>query len=1283
MPEFNVVPSEVSEQQEITPRKWNRSNWFSAGIDNFLQPPGQNQDKFLKLNNVLSPMTDTLKRRWGQSAFNPKLDAGANANDDQGGVQTAIKATNLYLYEDQTANKRTPIMCAGDGTGVLSSTNNVIYFDNTGTAQSIFTPSLTATAARMAYSRSYAYFTDGVAADETAWNINSGKSKWGITAPTNAISIAVSASANSSWTANTVFATMPLIVDTNNNIQFLTSINATGTNASLTLGSSGSGSPSWNQTPGNTTSDGSQTWTNKGPIALRVPSKFYSEGHFGFGTVANPAIVYDPVSNALYFNNQGGGGTSSSATTIGFTPGIGAITVDGTVRWEYLGSASSSSNQYTGGWKPSSFYPKYGGTNQFFNTAIVENTTIAQAYNTATNTFNQTLYLQSANTSANSSASFGTLSWATTTGAFTDDGNLRWVNLGSKTFVNGQTSTGWAIGSTSFSATLDTHGNMQVCITGGTSGGGTPAWPASYVVPTGYGVQTADGGTVVWSAVGPPIAWAALTQWFLPTSGYVPPASTTQYGGATIADTNSVLQAVVVTGKSQTPGPVAWQPVGSTTTDNTITWYGVVAIAPGSSAGNITLNVGRRYYAVFQNATKQNFSDLNTISGITGPVSNSSIYLFTIPVSSDTQVSNVVILGTADGGDPTTLYYVGTVANGVTTFSDNTPEISMLAGNIYQQIDSFGNEIGVVGNQPPPNGSFPTLHKGRVFLTIGQFLYYSKSLAEVTTSSGIIAGRYEEDWPLDNSLDCSPGAENIKGLLSDGYTLYIGTERHIKRLLGSSAADFGQPDTLFTETGILNQNTWQIVYREGAPIGSMWITPDFRVLYSDFNTYDNAGMKIQQTLNSINQNAAQASWAQFVGYGPYNYYALAIPTGSNTVPDTLCMFDLHSREWVTFQFNTPLYGGMFYVNLFGVPRWIVIDTNGIIKLVDTTQTNDLAVQSTNPNLLALDQTSTTSFPTNVNQFDLGTITPVQPNEIALVGCLTNGVFSMSNTGPTWTELFASVFTDIQTTTFTGVTPIHAIALPPSPPATGIGIYTSLFSSGGGLTQIAGQQASTAAASPNTSRTVNLPNPVSTSSGHCILAYYRDGLAQGTTPPTVTDNQGNTYVSIGGASLGIANFAFWIFMCQNPKVGTQNITFTISPQFGNGTVVAGEFQGIVSAAQTTTAPIVSTIQTVWLDLGDSSVRKVLNEIGYTTSDAAMLTTVEGATNSSQFNAPDTVITNVPITKNFYNDLKVMLAGYPTIDKYYRFTFTSTSGVNSLVTDNILAALSIENIPFNRI
>src|SRR4029077_16866070 len=243
----------------------------------------------------------------------------------------------------------------------------------------------------------------------------------------------------------------------------------------------------------------------------------------------------------------------------------------------------------------------------------------------------------------------------------------------------------------------------------------------------------------------------------------------------------------------------------------------------------------------------------------------------------------VLILATADGNDETTLFLIGTVPNGTSTFSDTMPDAisptfttgaTLLTQPVYQETDSVGQLHGVANNNPPPTADFPVKHKGRLYMALGHNIYFSKSLDDTTTSSGIITGKWEEAWPATNAIDLSEFSETVRALMSDGETLWIATERNIRRLIGDGPLNFQKPEIQFNETGVLNPEVWKVVFYEGQPVGTMWMTPDLRVMSSDFNTYQDVGTPIQDVLNSVNPAALNAAHAVFYSKQAFDLYIL-------------------------------------------------------------------------------------------------------------------------------------------------------------------------------------------------------------------------------------------------------------------------------------------------------------------------------------------------------------------------------------------------------------------------
>lgn len=375
------------------------------------------------------------------------------------------------------------------------------------------------------------------------------------------------------------------------------------------------------------------------------------------------------------------------------------------------------------------------------------------------------------------------------------------------------------------------------------------------------------------------------------------------------------------------------------------------------NSGLVTLVSGRIYTLAYYNKQTNTFSDLAPFSLSTGPITNGLINLNSLPVHPDPQVTNKKVLSTADGQDTSTLYEVGDILNSVTTFADNIPEAILLLNNQWQASLSDGSDVGLADNAPPPGGAmFPTLHRGRMYVLVGSDLFFSKNDAELLTPTGIVAGNFEEAWPGLNFFPVTNSGEIARGLLSDGTVLYVGTDSRIIRLFGDGPDTFLQPHMLFDNVGILNQDVWQLIFIQGNPVGAMWLTPDNRVVGSDFNTYQDIGTPIQNILDNINSAALNSAWASYVGISIFNLYVLAVPTGSNTQPDTLLVFDLKGKQWFQWTTTDKLVGGFWWVAVGGKPQFIVQAASGKLYVFDPTSFQD-RVGDTPVNFPALIRTS--------------------------------------------------------------------------------------------------------------------------------------------------------------------------------------------------------------------------------------------------------------------------------------------------------------------------------------
>jgi hypothetical protein len=289
--------------------------------------------------------------------------------------------------------------------------------------------------------------------------------------------------------------------------------------------------------------------------------------------------------------------------------------------------------------------------------------------------------------------------------------------------------------------------------------------------------------------------------------------------------------------------------------------------------------------------------------------------------------------------------YSFAIPNGVTYVVDDTTDPLLVLNQPLLFTDTSGNEFGVTLNSPPPAGNLLIKHQGRLWMAgvpgATHSVFFSKSVVELTLPNGFIAGKYEESWPGSNYFDVSDGAESVSGFLSDGTTLYIGTQNHIRRLLGNSPTTFQEPQIVHPEVGLINQEVWQLTFMQGAPSGSIWMTPDFRVIQSDFNTYVDIGTPVQDILNNLQSTAPLLAHASFVADGEYELYILAVPYRQSTYCDTQLVFDLRTRQWFTWQPAGGSLSLLYNITQTAIPQWLFINGAGnAINIFSSLATTD-------------------------------------------------------------------------------------------------------------------------------------------------------------------------------------------------------------------------------------------------------------------------------------------------------------------------------------------------------
>jgi hypothetical protein len=814
----------------------------------------------IELSNEL-----TLIRRFGCSEFSsvtyPQApDAAFSFELDDGSIQVLID-TPSFVYLDNQNGTKTTIFTKGSGAGqgyFVASGNTVYYGDGVDTLK--YTPGN----------------PNGL-----VWN-------WAITAPSAppAITTISSGSAAVAWAASKWYSTMGCIIDANSNVQILVSVNADGTNPSSPYGLAGNGQPAWNQTPGDTTSDGSITWTNFGQIEEWQPSHNYAPG----------APIYDPDTNAIYIQSRNST-FPSGAVKPNFipTPAVGSNagvrtweTSPGTAKWMCLGVVGSPTTSMIGLWLPSTafnelYQPATGtvpgvGYDGFFNSAVVEPTLTMPPSS-------QPQFLQACDpTGGTTDSSYTSPNWQTSAGQTTQDGQCSWMCLGSDTWAATTDYTQWAGSGSVFSALQDTNGNLQICVQAGrsgstqpSSGGGQNNYWGTY-----YGAQTQD-GTVVWVCVGPATSWpGASVSCYLPAVGFSPPQSSNPFGGAEVIGSNFV-QNVISTGISQTPGPPSWSTtIGSTTTDSGVTWSCVSAY----SANSLAWTAGYTY--AFSFASRLASDSYNTTAppgwaaalgtptgALTGGISTASpifvisganpgaVNVLTGLGSTDPQVDTIIIWRSPDeasGADD--MLFLTEIPNPVPvngaaqpwTFNDFLPDV---ATSVYPGLNALLPAPIDDSNDPPPPGFRPLcnkLHFSRIFGAVGNTVYF-------TGGPDVLTGNPNECF---NPVDEFPFESTVIACIHTPSGLICPTTTDFECIYGGPSTASFYDTTMLPGVGMLSYNAWDIyggelyfvsadsqfwslnpatqLARLGFPIGNLLATFDAASCYVTVHEYgtDNA-----------------------------------------------------------------------------------------------------------------------------------------------------------------------------------------------------------------------------------------------------------------------------------------------------------------------------------------------------------------------------------------------------------------------------------------------------------
>ena len=397
-------------------------------------------------------------------------------------------------------------------------------------------------------------------------------------------------------------------------------------------GTTGAAYPKFTGVFGSAIWDGTVKWFDEGAPGTWLSAHSYP-AYLANGGRASSAItepILPPSTNQTIYYQISGGGTSGSGYTPAFQTTAGAQTVDNQLIWLSQGSDT---------WAAATNYSAWSGTQPTFGVVLDSNNNFQVCVTTGVSGATQPLpawignhayalntqivdsngFVQKVTTNG-TSGSVKTLSnSALTSGVATYTSNSHGFSTGQFVTVTGSThnaafnivdaiitgtttntftvniahddigsasDTGSAIGGPTWNQTVSgttTDGGVTWTNQGAENAGGRPAgWGI------GYGSKTPD-GTVVWVNVGPPVTWAANTQWHLPSTGYIPPSPSSPYGGSEVIG-SAFIQTVVSSGKTAASPTPSWSvTVGNfvldpSTSNTGVTWRNIGAQQTNSLA---------------------------------------------------------------------------------------------------------------------------------------------------------------------------------------------------------------------------------------------------------------------------------------------------------------------------------------------------------------------------------------------------------------------------------------------------------------------------------------------------------------------------------------------------------------------------------------------------------------------------------------------------------------------------------------------------------------------------
>jgi len=301
----------------------------------------------------------------------------------------------------------------------------------------------------------------------------------------------------------------------------------------------------------------------------------------------------------------------------------------------------------------------------------------------------------------------------------------------------------------------------------------------------------------------------------------------------------------------------------------------------GVAASSGSLSAGDYMFKVTYVDADGNESNPSVASSAVTVTAGQKVTL-TIPVysGSDYSIAKRNIYRTLAGG--ASYYYDGQVAdNSTTTFSSTQSDATLVTQN---SLENYHEENH---NAPPNAPSLLAKRGGRIYLAVGNKLYFSK--------------RYYEYFPADFWIAVG-NMRNITGIINQCHTLQVSTKNSVERLLGTSAqiesSDYFQFKDSYSSKGVYAtrslvdcDNYIVLLHKDGLYIVNIDQVKELNVV---LNKYLKA---------NINQAHIDKSCACFYD----GKCILSYPKGESTVPSETVYYDFKDSTYGIFDFAFNVY----------------------------------------------------------------------------------------------------------------------------------------------------------------------------------------------------------------------------------------------------------------------------------------------------------------------------------------------------------------------------------------